>query len=105
MKIKYGTTHRPRALHKAFRAPGFAILLSGLVPASVACGGHKASGDAPSAEPVAECVQYQTLMQRCLRRDVPLARDQLRLAKTDADRERIRAVCSANLARLAVACR
>jgi hypothetical protein len=105
MDSQHRTTRRPQARLTALRVTGFAILFVGLVPAFVACGGHKASGEAPSAEPMAECDQYQALMRRCLHRDVPMAQNVMQLAKTDADRERFRAVCSENLARLAAACR
>jgi hypothetical protein len=105
MKRQHGAPNRRFAQHRAFRAQVLALALGGTVTAAAACGGHKASGSAPNAEPVAECLQYQSLMQRCLHRDVPMTQNMMQLVKTDADRERFRAVCSENLERLSAACR
>ena len=66
------------------------------------CGGKRPSSD---AEPVAECAQFETAMNACFGRHSSVARTPALLPKSDADRERIRAMCSENLERIRIACR
>lgn len=80
-------------------------MLAGAIAAlalTVACGGKKS---APTPEPVAECVQYETKLNVCLHRDARIASQDTLLPKSDEERARIRALCSESLKRIEVACR
>ncbi len=77
-----------------------------------ACGGK--TGDKPGVgvgavavpvETVPECVQYQTAFDACFHRDSGFATQPAMIPTTPADRDRIGAICSENLARLKTACR
>jgi hypothetical protein len=70
----------------------------------MACG-SKASPTDDSARPVDTCLEYETAIDTCLHRDAAIAHQPSLLAKTDAERGRIRAVCAENLRRLKTACR
>jgi hypothetical protein len=66
-----------------------------------ACGGgHKDNG-----EPVAECRQYEAALDSCYHRDSGFAEQPAVIPKTKQDRDRIRELCLANLARIKAACR
>jgi hypothetical protein len=67
---------------------------------SFGCGCSKDNGD-----PVAECRQYEAALDACFHRDSGFAERPEMIPKTKDDRERIRNVCSANLARIRAACR
>jgi hypothetical protein len=69
---------------------------------SLGCGGK---GIAPGPEPVEECRQYETALNACFHRDVSVANQASLLPKSDADRRRIKALCSENLKRIQIACR
>ena len=75
--------------------------------ALAACGGRTPSGDSGAAppQPVAECVQYEGALKTCFHRDSAFASQPGLLPQTDADRDRIRAMCAENLRRLTTACR
>jgi hypothetical protein len=80
------------------------------VAALVACGGRKASeeraansSDVPQV--VSECLRYEEKIRVCMHRDTGFANRPMLLARTDADRARIGAMCSENLRRLEAACR
>jgi hypothetical protein len=71
-----------------------------LLTLAYACGGHKDNG-----EPVPECRQYEGALDACFHRDSGFAERPEMIPMTKADRERIRDLCSANLARIRTACR
>jgi hypothetical protein len=56
-------------------------------------------------EPVEECQQYEALRSSCLHRDDKFASQKALIPKDEADRDRIRRLCSENLGRLRRACR
>jgi hypothetical protein len=66
------------------------------------CGGHH---DPPHPEPVEECRLYEAAVKNCFHRDISIASQASLLPATDADRERVRAMCSNNLQRIQKACR
>jgi hypothetical protein len=79
----------------ALACPAFVAALVALV----GCGDHV------DATPVAECTQYQAALESCFHRPNDFASQASLVPRTEADRERIRQVCSANLERIRIACR
>ncbi len=75
--------------------------LCALIPALSSC--RARTTDDP--EPVAECQEYERVFARCMHVDAGISTQPEALAKTDEDRERIRKICSSNLARLRESCR
>jgi hypothetical protein len=55
-------------------------------------------------EPIEECKQYEAALTSCFHRDSGFASQESVLPNTKADRERIRELCSQNLARIKRAC-
>lgn len=55
--------------------------------------------------PVAECQEYEALFARCMHIDAAIASQPAALARTEADRNHLKEVCSANMNRLKQACR
>ena len=78
-----------------------ALTVAALLCVSACSGSRKA--DPP--EPVAECLQYEHMLSSCFHRDASFASQENLLAKTEADRERIKAFCVDNIQRLKTACR
>jgi hypothetical protein len=99
-------TARPAANHSRTTAArqrcrqDFLLLL---LVSMCGCGSRATSGGAP--EPVPECQQYENALASCFHRDVPFVSQATMTPKSDADRERIRTICAANLQRITTACR
>jgi hypothetical protein len=68
---------------------------------SFACGGP--GRDPP--KPVPACQEYERAAAKCSGRNVPIASQPAALASTEADRNRLTALCELNLQRLNAACR
>jgi hypothetical protein len=89
----------PNADQLPRRAP-FALL----VTLACACSSRHADVTAVAPAPVEECEQYEAALNACFHRDVEFAHQAAVLPASDADRERIKIVCSANLQRIRTAC-
>ncbi len=86
--------------------PGRTRLGIGAATMSLALGvGCGAKSEASRAEPVAECVTYESALRACFHREIPFASQASLLPKSDADRERICSLCAENLTRIQSACR
>jgi hypothetical protein len=70
-----------------------------------ACGGHgHSTDDAP--EPIAECAEYEQGVSACTGRKMPIGAQIAAVTQTSPnDRERLRALCITNLAKIKDACR
>jgi hypothetical protein len=74
----------------------------------LACSGHSAPASSSSTtapEPVAECQQYEQEFARCSGIAAAISTQPKALASNDADRARLKTLCSSNLARLRQSCR
>lgn len=71
----------------------------------VATGCRGRAGRSDQGEPVAECQEYERALSACLHQDQPFATQPALLAKSDADRARIGALCTEKMIRLRAACR
>lgn len=93
--------HPPASPPPLHRLTG-ALLLS-LATMVLACSGHGGSQDPP--QPIAECVQYQAALSKCLGHTYSLPVAAPPVGKSDAEQERTRTLCATNLKRIAAACR
>ena len=86
------------------------LMLAMLVASVAACGGRSSGSGSTSnqtvdsAKPIPECVEYERAFARCNGVSPPIAAQPSLLPTTDADRERIKLLCAANLQRLNQAC-
>jgi hypothetical protein len=62
-------------------------------------------GERDKPEPVRECVEYESMVARCMGIQAPISSQPEALAKTDGQREQVKKVCSMNLERLKSNCR
>jgi hypothetical protein len=84
-----------------------AVSIVGAVVVFAGCGGHKdaSQSETGALEPIAECKAYEDELRTCFHRETSFASQPDLLAKTDADRARVRALCADNIGRLKKACR
>ncbi len=73
-----------------------------VVALGLGCGARSHS-DGP--EPIAECVQYQQVFEKCMGRTIRIAQNTAAMAKSDTERERLAGLCSLNLRRIQEGCR
>jgi hypothetical protein len=78
-----------------------AVVLAGTT--LTACG--NAASQADDARPIAECNEYERALATCTGRNIAVGSQATALATSEAERERLRQLCSQNLSLLKATCK